>query len=104
MEVYKPLLGLLTTLITERHYMSAEGMLGHIKSGESGLFLPGKDSLKDSQDHNLVENLYRMLVTRANQQSYEEGWSKEHGLNLGLLAAERLMAAPLLGHSVTNLI
>lgn len=32
-EVYKPLIGLLMSLITERHYMAAEGMLGHIKSG-----------------------------------------------------------------------
>ena len=52
--------------------MAAEGMLGHIKSGESGLFYGEKDGVtNDTQDHHLVNNLYRMLVTRANHQSYE---------------------------------
>ena len=37
-QVYKPLVGLVMSLITERQYMAAEGILGHIKSGESGLF------------------------------------------------------------------
>ena len=76
------------SLITEKHYMAAEGMLGHIKSGDSGLFKgEGEGVLKDSQDHYLVENIYRMLVTRANHQSYEEGWTKENPVNLGLLVA-----------------
>ena len=37
-QVYKPLVGLVMSLITEKQYMAAEGILGHIKSGESGLF------------------------------------------------------------------
>ena len=68
--------------------MAAEGMLGHIKGGESGLYCgEGEAVLRDSQDHNLVDNIYRMLVTRANHQPFEEGWGKENPVNLGLLVA-----------------
>ena len=41
--------------------MSAEGMIGHVKTEELVLLTSYK-----SQDINLVNNIYRMLVTRAN--------------------------------------
>lgn len=48
------------SLIAENHYMSAEGMIGFVKTEESGIMRT------DSQDRNLINNIYRMLVTRAN--------------------------------------
>ena len=45
-----------------------------------------------------------MLVTRANNQSYEEGWQKEEKLELGKLVIERVVKARLLGHQAEWLI
>lgn len=45
-----------------------------------------------------------MLVTRANNQSYEEGWQKEEKLELGKLVIERVVKARLLGHPAEGLI
>lgn len=59
------------SLILENHYMSAEGMVGFLKT-ESFPQISGWES----QDRILIDNLYRMLVTRANNEKYEVGWAK----------------------------
>lgn len=51
--------------------MSAEGMVGFLKT-ESFPQISGWES----QDRILIDNLYRMLVTRANNEKYEVGWAK----------------------------
>lgn len=58
------------SLIAENHYMSAEGMIGFVKTEESGVVRT------DSQDRNLINNIYRMLVTRANNEPFDQGWGK----------------------------
>lgn len=79
--------------------MSAEGMIGFIK-GE------GLDLLKGykSEDRKVIENVYRMLVTRANNEVYEVGWAKEEPILFGDLVVERIIKAPLLSHSFNHLI
>ena len=61
--------------------MSSEGMLGYIK-GEKKLF----------SDDILTNNLYRMLIARANNEEYEKEWEKEEHLNLGYLVTERVIS------------
>lgn len=60
-EVYKALLDIIMSLIGEKHYMSAEGMIGYLKTQDLPLI-----TSYQSQDRNLISNIYRMLVTRAN--------------------------------------
>lgn len=64
-EIYKPLLNLIVSLIGEKHYMSAEGMIGFLKSDD--LKLIGEYR---SEDRKLINNIYRMLVTRANNEPF----------------------------------
>lgn len=97
--MYKPLLDIIMSLVGEKHYMSAEGMIGFLKTEELKLIQEGS-----SQDRNLINNIYRMLVTRANNEAFEVGWAKEEPVKLGTLAMERLIKAPLLGHSLHKLL
>ena len=60
--------------------MSAEGILGHIKS-EKKLF----------SDEILTNNLYRMMIARANNEDYEKEWKKEEILNFGYFVTERVI-------------
>lgn len=68
------------SLIGQKQYMSAEGMIGHIKTSEMTLV-----NNYQSQDKNLINNIYRMLVTRAHNEPIELGWSKEVPISFGNL-------------------
>jgi hypothetical protein len=50
----------------EKHYMSAEGIIGYLKNEPFSLL-----KSQENQDKKVINMLYRMLVTRANNKGYE---------------------------------
>jgi hypothetical protein len=75
-------------------------MVGYIKNQE---LWPSAAAHK-TNDKVLVDNVYRMLVTRANNHPVESGWSKEEPVAFGSLVVERIIKAPLFGHGFEDLV